>query len=288
MAWLFYGPVMKFSVLGSSSKGNCTFIEHTDRTGGVTRILVDCGHSARQIENRLRALGVEASSIDAVLISHEHTDHVQGLPVFTRRFGTPIYVSNRTRRVLPRLPGISPFESGESFGIGNLEIQSFHISHDAVDPVGFVISAGGARLGIATDLGEVTPQVDDALTELDALILESNYDPELLATCGYPWSLQQRIASIRGHLQNEAAAQFLLSRTSPRLRSVVLAHLSENSNTPHHAHAAMVAGLGAIDPLLWPLVRCASPAVPTELSEVGSAALAASDGVASLRTEVAA
>lgn len=256
---------MKFSVLGSSSKGNCTFVEHIDGCGGRTRILIDCGHSARQIQRKLDQFGVPAETIDAILITHEHNDHIQGLRVFAAKSGAVVHASRRTRKELYGIRGAETFEVGESFGIGSLTVHSFRIQHDAVDPSGFVIEGGAYRLGVATDLGEITTEVDQALTELDALILEANYDTELLATCGYPYYLQQRISSSHGHLQNEAAVEFLKPRICKRLRNVVMAHISEHSNTPVHVQNALSRGLGACDPLLHPLVRCAHPSAPTPL-----------------------
>lgn len=153
----------------------------------------------------------------------------------SRRYRLPVFVNKPTSRHLKPLYGVEIFETGQDFSVGELKVSPFSIVHDAVDPVGFVIEGRGVRFAQATDLGKVTPVVEYALTRVNALVLESNHDKELLNNCSYPWELKQRIASSHGHLSNEAASTLLASVDHSDLRHVVLGHLSENSNTPDHA-----------------------------------------------------
>lgn len=230
---------MRFSVLSSGSKANVTIVEHGD-----TRILVDCGLSARRLEERLLSAGIEPSSVSGIVVSHEHSDHILGLSVFSRRHRVPVFMSDLTfdayrdatrnhklfhrERIGTRSP-----EPVRDFEIGEFRIHAFRISHDAADPVAFEISAGGLTLCHCTDLGRVTPLVESYVTRADALVLESNHDDEMLAQCDYPWELKERIRSNYGHLSNHAAGALIAPQQ--RLQRVVLAHLSEHSNCPEVA-----------------------------------------------------
>lgn len=231
---------MKFSVLSSGSKANSTYLEV-----GKTRLLIDCGLSARQAGLRLGALGVEVGSLDAILVTHEHSDHIAGVPVLSRRVRLPVVTAKETAQEIPDAHGYDYIEPGMTFTIGDATIHPFSISHDAVNPVGFSIEGEGFRFVQATDLGKVTPVVAHALQGAHALVLEANHDKELLWGCDYPWPLKQRIASSHGHLSNAAMADALAACVHDELAVVVLAHLSENSNTPDHAIAAGTRALGA-------------------------------------------
>lgn len=221
---------MQVSVLSSGSRANVTLIESQGRY-----LLIDCGLSAREVENRLALRCVEPSQIEGVLITHEHSDHIKGLSVFSRRWKVPVYVNERTSAELAPVHSTEHFEPGSIFPVGPFEVYAFSVSHDAVDPVAFVIKAEGLQFAQCTDLGRVTPGVVDALRRSHMVVLESNHDQELLRSCHYPWPLKQRIASTQGHLSNDAAGSLLSELVHSDLRHVVLGHLSENSNTPGHA-----------------------------------------------------
>ncbi len=223
---------MRFCVLGSGSKGNAIFIESSN-----TRVLIDCGFSAREVSSRLTSVGVHASSIAAVVITHEHTDHIKGLSVFARKIRPAVYVTKKTlyaaglTRVIPP-SRLCYFQVEKNFTIGRLHFEPFRIEHDAEEPVGFRVSDGVVTLGVVTDLGCVTDVVVDHTRNLDALILESNHDLTLLEQSSYPWPVKERIRGELGHLSNESAAALLTELACEKLKIVVGAHISENSNRP--------------------------------------------------------
>jgi len=226
--------MMRFCVLASGSKGNATFIEAES-----TRILIDAGLSGREIERRLTALGVEMTSLTALLVTHEHTDHTRALGVLAKRHRLGVHANTATLRALgPQLldPSIvHPFTTGASFQIGSLTIHPFSVSHDAADPVGFVLDDGRCRIGQCTDTGVATRLIRHRLTRCEALILESNHDPRLLLDGPYPYPLKQRISGVRGHLSNNEAAELCCDLLHDSLQHVVLAHLSETNNLPQKA-----------------------------------------------------
>ncbi len=226
-------PRMRFSVLASGSAANSTFLE-----AGDTRLLIDCGLSARQVGLRLHGLGIDIKTVQGILLTHEHSDHIAGLRVLSNRMRLPVYTTEETAAQVDGLFAVEHIHPGKNFSLGDLTIHPFRIPHDAVNPVGFAIEGGGFRFVQATDLGKVTPNVEFALRGANALVLESNHDRELLRSCDYPWSLKQRIASAHGHLSNDAMAEALGGCAHSELSVVVLGHLSENSNTPSHAIAA--------------------------------------------------
>lgn len=307
--------MVRFTVLASGSKGNCTVV-----SGGRTRILVDAGLSCRELFRRMKLAGEDPATLDAILITHEHQDHVNGLAVTARKLGIPVYFTEGTHRawmrwLTPRrqmsyaqwlelcrkqaaerqaepesaaatvdsteadpeevetecaapqveavstsapapaaapartgppslkedptwLPAVEYFEAGQPFTIGDIGLSPFTIPHDAADPVGFVFIADGVRLGFATDLGYVTPNVKQQLKDLDLLLLESNHDLEMLRDGPYPWSVKQRVLSRVGHLSNDAASDFLSNGYDGQAAYVILAHLSENNNLPELARVA--------------------------------------------------
>lgn len=184
---------------------------------------------------RLESIGEDYRSLDAVVVSHEHTDHVQGLEVLARKSGVPVYVTRPTADALTwkkTTPPLVPFEAGRGFSIGDLDIETFTVSHDAVDPVGFCIRNRGRKLSIATDLGYVTDSVRHHLLRSDTLVIESNHDLDMLKSGPYPWDLKQRVMGRAGHLSNAAVAEFLSDDWDRRAGTIVLAHLSGNNNHP--------------------------------------------------------
>lgn len=231
---------MRFSVLGSGSRGNSTLV-----CTESTRILVDAGLSGRELGKRLNLLGVTPDSVSAILITHEHGDHTRGAGVFARAHGTPLYMTAGTRDACGKLlrgpEVVHVYRPGYQLDLGDLRIEPFITVHDAADPVAVAVAdpSTGLRLGIATDLGKPTTQVRHALRGCDALVMESNHDEAMLWDTDYPVSVKSRIASSHGHLSNRAAADFASELTSPRLSVVVLAHLSEESNTPDLARSVM-------------------------------------------------
>lgn len=217
---------MRFTVLSSGSKANCTFVE-----AGGSRFLVDCGLSGKQAEQRLAENGIDPKTLSAILVTHEHADHINGVSTLSRRYGLPVYANERTMERITKPRGREIFKTGQDFNLGSVEITPFSIVHDATDPVGYVIRAEGFKLVIVTDLGRVTTLVQEHVRGANAILLESNHDQEMLQACSYTWELKQRIASTHGHLCNEAAGQLLEEIMHPELFHIVLGHLSENSNT---------------------------------------------------------
>jgi phosphoribosyl 1,2-cyclic phosphodiesterase len=309
--------MVRFTVLASGSRGNCTVL-----SGGRTRILVDAGLSCRELFRRMKLAGEEPATLNAIVITHEHQDHVNGLAVTARRLGIPVYFTEATHRAWMRwlqprrqmsyaqwlemvrkqaaerqaepeaqendppddpngddpgesavenlvetapaspdpaldpapdpsssrppalkddptwLPAVEYFQPGEPFSIGDICLSPFTIPHDAADPVGFVFSSEGVRLGFATDLGYIPPNVREQLRDLDLLLLESNHDLEMLRDGPYPWSVKQRVLSRVGHLSNDAASAFLAEDYDGQAAYIILGHLSENNNLPELARVA--------------------------------------------------
>lgn len=233
---------MRFCVLGGGSKGNSTFVE-----AGQTRLLIDAGFSGKEIERRLLAIGVEAQSLSAILITHEHGDHVRGAAILARRFQLPVFVNQATLAaagpLLANLPHCQVFVTGQAFVFNEFQIHPFAVSHDVADPVGFLLSSGSLRLGYCTDTGVVSKLMCHRLSGCHGLVLECNHDPELLKNGPYPPALQQRVRGKSGHLANEEAASFLSEIIHDGLEHVVLSHLSAANNQPHLAEAAIIAAL---------------------------------------------
>lgn len=224
---------MRVCLLASGSKGNSLFIE-----AGETRFLIDAGLSAREILLRLSHIGIEGSELNAVFISHEHTDHIRGADTLARRLRIPVIISysthSQSREIFKRNEVIE-FESGCSFAFRDTLIDPFPITHDTEDPVGFAVEGPGGRIGIATDLGIATRLVREKLKGCRVLVLESNHDEEMLMNGPYPWHLKQRIKSRHGHLSNTDSAELLGEVINPGLEGVFLAHLSEVNNDPEIA-----------------------------------------------------
>lgn len=239
--------ILRICVLASSSSGNATFVASQG-----TRVLIDAGLSRKEVVARLQAIGESPEALDAVLISHEHTDHACGLMPLLKKFRLPAYVSRLTCPTLPWAeqkwgddgPHIRCFQAGERFRIGDLEIDTFTVPHDAIDPVGFCVKGSGVKVGIVTDLGYIPESVRIHLQDSDFLVLESNHDIEMLKVGPYPWSVKQRVMGRNGHLSNEMVSNFILDGIDGRLKTLVLGHLSEHNNHPAIVHMTASQALG--------------------------------------------
>src|SRR5271155_3039563 len=238
------------SVLASGSRGNCALVATS-----ATRILVDAGLSGRETFKRLKALGERTEEISAILITHEHSDHVNGLQRLAKKLNFPVFITPPTRHawsravrdsegVIPELPKSEHFSAGRGFRIGDIEVMPFTIPHDAADPVGFTFRAEGVKVGFATDLGYMPANVRNHLRGCTVLVIESNHDVEMLRSGPYPWSVKQRVMSRVGHLSNDALAEFFTSDYDGGAEYLVLAHLSEQNNHPEIARAAAEQALG--------------------------------------------
>lgn len=224
---------METHVLASGSTGNAIFFDF-----GATKLLIDAGISARRIKNALNNIGVAIEQIDAVLITHEHSDHVSGLRTLMNKYRIPVYARPAAWVAMPKraeLPTACCCELPDSFNIGEVQIEPFSISHDASDPVGYNFYYRHCKCTVATDLGFVTDTVKQALELSDVLVLEANHDLEMLKTGTYPWYLKRRIMSNRGHLSNVDAGWALARMKRKRHMHVFLAHLSQENNRPHVA-----------------------------------------------------
>ena len=227
--------MLELCTLASGSSGNCLLVR-----SGATHILVDAGISCRRITTALKGLGVDPASLSAVLITHEHTDHMAGLATLTKQYRLPVYASRGTGlRLCYRIPFLEellrPIQPGESFQVGDLEVHSFPTPHDAAQSTGYALSDGLRKAAVVTDLGHVTEAVAQAVRGADLLVAEANHDVEWLRSGPSPYFLQDRILGDYGHLSNEAGAQLVCSAVEQGARTVVLAHLSHENNTPERA-----------------------------------------------------
>ena len=233
---------MRFASLGSGSEGNGLVVE-----AGATRVLIDCGFGIRDAIARMQRIGIEPESITAIVVTHEHSDHVGGVAAFATRFGTAVWLTFGTLAAVgdtfAELPSVHGFDSHDVVPIDDIEVRPFPVPHDAREPVQFVCSDGQWRVGVLTDLGVSTAHVEASLSGCDALVLECNHDLDMLANGDYPPSLKQRIAGRLGHLDNGAAADLLSRIDSSRLKHLIAAHLSQHNNRPELARAALAAAL---------------------------------------------
>ena len=220
---------MKVCVLASGSSGNCTYVEIAGQ-----RFLVDAGISTRRIVEGLREIGERIEDIDGILLTHEHNDHIKGIPRLLEKYRLRLYANRPTFRYLNLT-----LKSGqwieltrEPLTVDKIEIQPFSINHDAIDPIGFRISNSHVSVGVVTDIGSMTNLVRERLAGVSVLVLEANYDHNMLINGVYPWDLKQRIASRLGHLSNEDCGKFLIEHVHSGLRQVFLAHRSEQNNDP--------------------------------------------------------
>jgi len=231
--------------LASGSKGNSLFI-----SWGKTSVLIDAGLSGIEIERRLSARNQSIEDLTAILVTHEHSDHIRGVGILSRRYNIPVYINKSTytkASTLGKLAGCEFFECGNSFKIDGMKISSFTISHDAVDPTGFTLEKKDKKIGIATDLGIATNLVKECLKDCSFLYLESNHDPDMLINGPYPWSLKQRIKGNQGHLSNIDMQKLLKELNNEKLKHVTLAHLSEENNTPEKVFNAATLAVDTSD-----------------------------------------
>ncbi len=258
------------SVLASGSRGNCAVV-----SSSRAKILVDAGISCRETVKRMRAAGDDPRALSAIVITHEHTDHVYGLAVLARKFRIPVFMTGATHQAwtrslrdqagaCPRLERLEVFSAGRSFQVGDIAVTPFTIPHDAVDPVGLTFSAEGVKVGFATDLGYMPPNVCDRLRACDVLLIESNHDLEMLRVGPYPWSVKQRVGSPTGHLSNHKLAKFFCNEYDGNASYIVLAHISEQNNHPELARATAEKALGRRRSLLYNRVLLARQEEPME------------------------
>jgi phosphoribosyl 1,2-cyclic phosphodiesterase len=230
---------VRLTILGSGSSGNCAYVETDD-----TRVLIDAGFSLRQIRQRLATIGRVPENLTGILVTHEHSDHVQSLPLLSGKLGIPVYCNRPTQeaveyqskaRLTCRL-----FTTGASFEVGDITVETFTIPHDAQDPVGYLLRTSAGNIGFLTDLGHTTRLVLERIRPAHALVLEANHDVKMLQDCPRrPWSLKQRILGRHGHLSNEAAADTAEQIMSADLRHLYLGHLSRECNRPELAHSVV-------------------------------------------------
>jgi phosphoribosyl 1,2-cyclic phosphodiesterase len=236
---------VRFASLGSGSKGNCLVAEAAD-----SRVLLDCGLSPRETERRLARLGLAPRDLDAILVTHEHDDHVGHAYPFAALHGLPVYLTHGTRRAQEEAGkpaegvALRLIEGREPFAVGAIRVEPFTVPHDAREPVQFVLGDGARRLGVLTDLGAPTAHVEAMLSGCDALVLEANHEPDLLWGGDYPKWLKERIGGPFGHLDNGQAERLLAALDRSRLTHVIAAHLSQQNNRPALAQAALARALG--------------------------------------------
>ena len=235
--------MLELCTLASGSSGNSLLV-----SDGATHILVDAGISCRRITTALKGLGVDPASLSAVLITHEHTDHIAGLATLTKQLRVPVYASKGTGlqlcwRIAFLEEVLRPFGPGESFSIGSIGIESFPTPHDAAQSTGYALSCGGRKAAIVTDLGHVTPDVEEGIKGAHLLVAETNHDPEWLRSGSYPYFLKERILGSEGHLSNQDGARLICSAAAQGAKTVVLAHLSKDNNTPQRAYDTVAMAL---------------------------------------------
>ena len=261
---------VSISVLASGSRGNTAVVESSQ-----ARILVDAGISCRETFKRLKLAGLDPKSISAILITHEHSDHVYGLATLAKKLDLPVFMTGATHQAwarslrddagqLPKLAKLEIFSAGRQFQIADITVTPFTIPHDAADPVGFTFRAEGAKIAFATDLGYMPASVRDHLRRCDVIIIESNHDVEMLRVGPYPWSVKQRVMSRVGHLSNDSLAQFFAEDYDGGASHIVLAHLSEQNNHPEVARRVAEDALGPQQTLLQNRLMLAAQDAPTE------------------------
>ena len=237
---------MRFASLGSGSEGNALIVQ-----AGKSIVMMDCGFGLTATETRLARAGLKPGDIDAILVTHEHSDHIGGVARFARKYQLPVWLTHGTAKVLTQgslssalLNFVDPHEA---FSVGDVHVTPFFVPHDAFEPVQFVFSDGNARLGVLTDTGCITGHIENTLTGCDALVLECNHDLDMLMTGPYPANLKKRVAGKFGHLDNLTAASLLASIDCSQLQHILAAHLSQRNNHPSLATAALARALGCED-----------------------------------------
>ncbi|MHA7879189.1 MAG: MBL fold metallo-hydrolase [Saccharospirillum sp.] len=230
---------MRFTSLGSGSKGNATLVQSRE-----TLIMIDCGFGLKEAETRLEARGFKPEQLSAILVTHEHGDHLKGALMLSDRYEIPLYSTPGTARAFKReVAAFQPINVHQSFTLGDFIVHPVTVPHDAREPSQFVIQCDHLRLGVLTDLGSITPLVIDAYRHCDAVLLECNHDVQMLAEGPYPPSLKRRVGGDWGHLSNEQAASLLREIASERLQHLVLSHISDKNNHPDLALQALAAVL---------------------------------------------
>ena len=233
--------MFNFCSLYSGSSGNCLLLETSK-----TKVLIDAGESAKKITYALSSLDIEPSQIDAILVTHEHSDHVRGLGTFSKKYDIPVYANSKTWDSMPEQSikinekNIKSFVIEENFEIGDLKVHPFKIPHDAANPCGFNFTYNNKKISIATDIGHMTSNIIHKLEDSHFILLESNYDPEILKFSSYPYSLKQRIAGPNGHLPNSEAGKTISYLINSGLKEVMLGHLSKENNFPELAYKTVV------------------------------------------------
>ncbi len=264
---------MRLIVLGSGSSGNTLYVE-----SGETRVLIDVGLSARETARRMSDVGIDPSRLDAIVVTHEHSDHVKGVRVMSKTAGVPVFVSGATRAELPFKEGDDGvlwgemISSSQPFRIGSLDFHPFTIPHDGVDTFAFTVESSGVKVGVVTDLGYITRLVSERLRGSDLIVIESNHDRDMLKVGPYPWPLKQRIASSSGHLSNDETARWMREDFDGRAQYLVLAHLSSKCNHPELARLSALQALDSHGTLFFPnaesRVKIAYQNHPTEWFEL--------------------
>jgi phosphoribosyl 1,2-cyclic phosphodiesterase len=233
---------MRFAILGSGSEGNALVVEV-----GQSRVLLDCGFSVTETVTRLSRLGLNPQQLQAIVVTHEHGDHIGGVARLARKFSIPVFLTHGTLRsqngALEDLTSVTEINPHRAFWIGEVSVQPYPVPHDASEPVQYVFSDGVRRLGVLTDVGTSTPHIEATLSGCDALVLECNHDTEMLATSEYPYHLKQRVGGRFGHLNNSEAAALLARLDCSKLQYVVAAHLSQKNNTRELAVGALTRAL---------------------------------------------
>ncbi len=255
---------VSLTVLASGSRGNSTVL-----AGGRTRLLVDAGLSCRETLRRMRRAGEDPEALDGILVSHEHSDHISGVPVLSRVLKLPVYVSEATYHSWARnhengLQRVEFFSPGRRFQLGDIQVEPFTIPHDSADPVGFSFRTEGIKIAIVTDLGYVPASVADHVRGCEVLMVESNHDLDMLRFGPYPWQVKQRVMSRVGHLSNDALADFLVNDYDGTAAFLVLAHLSQENNHPEIARRAAERALGRRPDRLARTLLLASQTEPLE------------------------
>ena len=233
--------MLNFCNLYSGSSGNCLFVESEN-----TKLIIDAGVSLKKIEEGLNTIDIPSSSIDGILVTHEHSDHIKSLANLSKKYNIPVYSSIETFDAMPTQTNkiseknIKYIKIGQHFSINDLDISSFSIPHDAANPSGFTIKQRNKKLGIATDVGHMTKEILKALEGCDLVLLESNYEPEVLRASRYPFSLKRRISGPNGHLSNEDAGKTINYLLHDNLKTAILGHLSKESNLPELAYQTVI------------------------------------------------
>ena len=247
--------MLRFASLGSGSRGNALLVEF-----GSTLLMIDCGLPRKTVEERLRAVDRSPRDVTALLVTHEHTDHSQGVETFARRYNTPVWMTLGTASALGSRTKFEPLSCHRELNLGGMTVEPYPVPHDAREPCQFVFAAGGRRLGLLTDAGHVTPHMYDRLAACDALAVECNHDLEWLQRGPYPESLKARVASRFGHLNNVQTTELLSRLDASRLQWVMGLHLSERNNSPEQVRAAL---RPALEAARYPL-HLATQAAPTQ------------------------